>query len=201
MNTSLKKAYFISSKKGDYARHYFTYVTDLIAAIDMEIVEAIIDAIVDTGKRGGTIYFIGNGGSAAVASHYANDMQIGARSPGADPLKAVSLTDNIPILTALANDEGYEQVFVRQLEGVLTKDDTLVAFSVSGNSPNVIQAVEYAGRLGAVTVGCTGFDGGQLKLAADIVLHIPTNPGEYGPVEDVFAILGHLIASYLKMNR
>ena len=199
MKPNVRKAYFTSSKKGDYARKYLSYLTDIIASMDLAIIEAIIEAIQETGRRGGIIYFIGNGGSASVASHYANDMKIGARLPGAKPLNAVSLTDNIPILTALANDEGYEKIFVRQLDGIMTPDDALVAFSVSGNSPNILEAIRYASLLGAVTIGCTGFDGGQLKRAADIVLHIPTNHGEYGPAEDIFAIMGHLIASYLKM--
>ena len=199
MKPNVKKAYFTSSKKRDYARKYLSYLSEIIASMDVAIIEEIIKAIQETGRRGGIIYFIGNGGSASVASHYANDMKIGARLPGAKPLNAVSLTDNISILTALANDEGYEKVFVRQLEGILTPNDALMAFSVSGNSPNVLEAIRYASLLGAVTIGCTGFDGGELKRAADIVLHIPTNHGEYGPAEDIFAIMGHLITSYLKI--
>ena len=144
---------------------------------------------------------MGNGGSAAVASHYANDIRIGTQTNGHKPFKAVSLTDNISIMTALANDEGYENIFVRQLEGALKAHDVVFALSVSGNSPNVLKAVRYAKEIGAITISCTGFDGGELKKITDINLHMPTKHGDYGPVEDVFTILGHLLYSYFKSDR
>jgi D-sedoheptulose 7-phosphate isomerase len=92
-------------------------------------------------------------------------------------------------------------VFVSQLEGRLKPGDVVVAFSVSGNSENVLKALEYAVGMGAVTIGMTGFDGGRMKKITDINLHVPTFKGEYGPVEDVFSIVGHLIYSFLKMSR
>jgi D-sedoheptulose 7-phosphate isomerase len=111
------------------------------------------------------------------------------------------LSDNQAILTALANDEGYEKVFIRQLEVMLQPEDVVVALSVSGNSSNVVAAVQYANDLGALTIGLTGFDGGELRKLVDIGLHVPTSKGEYGPAEDVFQILDHLIYTYLRMKR
>jgi D-sedoheptulose 7-phosphate isomerase len=117
---------------------------------------------------------------------------------GAIPFRAVSLTDNVAVLTAIANDIAYADVFVRQLEGLLRPGDVVVAISASGNSPNVVRAIEYARSHGAVTVGLTGFDGGRLKALCDEAVHVATPPGEYGPVEDTHLVLDHLITGYLR---
>lgn len=199
--TSLEGHFSQALSKRDFATRYLSYLSDLIKDIDVGVVEQIIDALVKAGERGKAIYFIGNGGSAATASHFANDISIGTRSPGAKPFKAISLADNLAVVTALANDEGYANVFVRQLDGVLQPNDVVVAFSVSGNSPNVLETLRYAKKHGAITIGCTGFDGGEMQRIVDINLHIPTHRGEYGPAEDIFTILGHLIYSYLRLER
>ena len=197
----LETLYAEAPSKREFARRYLAYLSELMAKLDVGVIERIIDAFEEAGERGNTIYFIGNGGSAATASHFANDIGIGTRAPGVKPLKAISLVDNLAVMTALANDEGYAHVFVRQLEGVLQPGDVVVALSVSGNSANVVEAVRYAKEIGALTIACTGFDGGALRRIADISLHISTLRGEYGPVEDIFQILDHLIYSYLRLAR
>ena len=197
----LESHYAEAPSKHEYARRYLAYLSELMTQIDVGVVEQIIDAFVAAGERGNAIYFLGNGGSAATASHFANDIGIGTRATGVRPLKAISLVDNLAVMTAVANDDGYTQVFVRQLEAVLQPGDVVVALSVSGNSANVVEAVQYAKKIGALTIGCTGFDGGALRQMVDISLHVPTPPGEYGPVEDVFQILDHLVHSYLRMKR
>jgi D-sedoheptulose 7-phosphate isomerase len=189
------------SPKQEFARSYLSKLCDLINTVDIQIIEDIIDVLVETGDRDGSIYFIGNGGSAATAIHYANDIRIGTRRNGARPLRAISLADNLSIITAIANDEGYENVFVRQLEGVLRREDVVFALSVSGNSPNILKALEYAKQKGVVTIGCSGFDGGAMKALTDFNLHIQTKQGDYGPAEDLFGVVGHLIYSYLKQAR
>lgn len=186
--------------KRDFITNYFDYLTKLLSSLDTAIVEKIIDAFVTAAEQGDTVYFIGNGGSAATASHFANDLGFGIRAQGIRPFKAISLADNLAVMTALANDEGYDKVFVRQLESHLQKSDVVVAMSVSGNSPNILEAVKYANDLGALTIAFTGFEGGLLKSMADISLHIPTAKGEYGPVEDIFMILDHVIYSYLRLH-
>lgn len=201
MKKSLHKHFEQSKTKKAFADHYFLYLIDLIRQVDTSLIEAVITAIEKADQNGNTIYFIGNGGSAASASHYANDFGVGTRAQGLPPLRAVSLTDNMAAITALANDEGYDMVFIRQLEPILKPGDVVFALSVSGNSENIIKAVAFANRIGAVTIGLTGFAGGKLKSMTDISLYFPTHPEEYGPVEDVFSIIGHLIYSYLKMNR
>ena len=196
----LKEKYRSKVYKRDFITNYFDYLTKLLSSLDTAIVEKIIDAFVTAAEQGDTVYFIGNGGSAATASHFANDLGFGIRAQGIRPFKAISLADNLAVMTALANDEGYDKVFVRQLESHLQKSDVVVAMSVSGNSPNILEAVKYANDLGALTIAFTGFEGGLLKSMADISLHIPTAKGEYGPVEDIFMILDHVIYSYLRLH-
>lgn len=187
--------------KGDFSRRYLGYLSRLLQEINLDIVSRIIETIELAAENGNHIYFIGNGGSAAIASHYANDINVGTRARGVAPIQAISLTDNLALLTALANDEGYNRIFVNQLEGRLKKGDVVVAFSVSGNSENVLEALEYSKDHGTFTIGMTGFDGGKMKKMTDINLHIPTFKGEYGPVEDVFSIVGHLVYTFLKLDR
>jgi D-sedoheptulose 7-phosphate isomerase len=197
----LESLYKKAPSKREFARGYLTFLSRLLAQVDVAIIEQIIDAFVAAAERGSAIYFIGNGGSAAIASHFANDLGFGVRAPGAAPFRATSLVENMSVVTALANDEGYANIFVRQLEGLLQPRDVVVALSVSGNSPNIVEAVRYAQEIGAQTIACTGFDGGALREAADISLHVPTRRGEYGPVEDLFMILDHLVYSYLRLER
>ncbi len=185
----------------DFAGRYLDYMADLLGRVDRSAVARIIDAFQTAHDNNRTLYFLGNGGSAAVATHFVNDIGIGTRAEGERPFKVVSLVDNLSALTAIANDEGYEKIFKRPLEAVLVPDDVVVAMSVSGNSPNVLEAVRFAQEVGALVVGCTGFDGGELRRLADISLHMPTPRGEYGVVEDVFAVLDHLVTSYLIMSR
>ncbi|HVE13986.1 MAG TPA: SIS domain-containing protein [Elusimicrobiota bacterium] len=183
-------------KPADFARGYLDHVAKLLAAIDEDAVAAVIDAFLKARERGARILFIGNGGSAATSSHFANDIGIGTRSAG-KPFKALSLTDNNAVMTAIANDDGYEQVFVQQLKLHLSKGDVVVAISASGNSPNLLRAIEHAKEQGAVTVSLTGFDGGKLKAATDLNVHVATTKGEYGPVEDLHMVFDHLIGAYL----
>ena len=198
---SLNKQFTDAKSKKDFGVRYIGYLTSLLAGLDMDIIASIIEMIETAGEKGNTIYFMGNGGSAATASHYANDINVGTRATGLPHIKAFSLTDNVALITALANDEGYSSIFVRQLEGSLEPGDVVIAFSVSGNSENVIKAMDFANKNGARTIGLTGFDGGKMDGMADICLNIPTFNGEYGPVEDIFTIIGHLIYSFLKMDR
>jgi D-sedoheptulose 7-phosphate isomerase len=168
----------------------------VLAKLDVKAIAACADAFWEARKRGSQIFFIGNGGSAATASHFANDIGIGTRPEGKQ-FKAISLTDNVASMTAIANDYGYDDLFVRQLQVLLEPQDVVVAISASGNSPNVMKAIDYANAHGAITVGLTGFDGGKLAKAVKINLHVPTEKGEYGPVEDAHMVFDHLLGAYL----
>jgi D-sedoheptulose 7-phosphate isomerase len=179
-----------------FAGAYLEYLTSVLKKIDVSEIGKFVQTILDARERGATIYFIGNGGSAATASHFANDIAIGTNSYD-KPFRAVSLTDNLAIITALGNDFGYEDIFVRQLQVLGRKGDVVVGISASGNSPNLIKAFEHAKAVGIKTVAITAFDGGKLKPMADEGVHVPTDPKEYGPAEDAHMVLDHLVGAYL----
>ena len=179
-----------------FTRGYLSYLTKVLAQLDEKAIALFIETLLDARERGAQILFIGNGGSAATASHFANDIGIGTRS-WKKPFRALSLTDNMPILTAVANDHGYDEIFTAQLRLYLRPGDVVVAISASGNSANVVKAVEFANAHGATTVALTGFDGGQLRRLAKLVVHVPTKKGEYGPTEDANMVLDHLVGGFL----
>jgi D-sedoheptulose 7-phosphate isomerase len=179
-----------------FAEAYLDYLAKVLKEIDTEAIGRFIQTLLDARERGAAIYFIGNGGSAATASHFANDLGIGTNSYD-KPFRAVSLTDNQAIITAIGNDFGYEEVFVRQLRILGRPGDVVVGISASGNSPNLLRAFEYAKSSGIKTIAITAFDGGKMKLMADDGIHVPTAPKEYGPAEDGHMILDHLIGAFL----
>ena len=179
-----------------FADSYLNYLQSILNKIDTKEIASFIETLLSARKRKATVFFIGNGGSAATASHFANDISIGTNDYD-DPFKAISLTDNVSILTAIGNDFGYEEIFVRQLRVLGQPEDVVVGISASGNSPNLLKAFEYAKNTGIKTVAITAFDGGKLKTMADYGIHIPTGLKEYGPAEDAHMILDHLVGAYL----
>ena len=180
----------------EFARRYLQYLNEVLQAIDPEAIAQFAKTLLEARARGATVYFIGNGGSAATASHFANDLAIGTNSYE-KPFRVVSLTDNQAIITAIGNDFGYEEVFVRQLRVQGRPRDVLVAISASGNSPNLIRAMEYATSADIKTVAITAFDGGRMKQIANEGVHVPTAHKEYGPAEDAHMVLDHFVGSYL----
>jgi D-sedoheptulose 7-phosphate isomerase len=180
----------------EFAHAYLGYLQTVLQRIDAAEIAQFIRTLLDARERGATVFFIGNGGSAATASHFANDVSIGTNEYE-KPFRALSLTDNVPVLTAIGNDFGYEQIFVRQLRVLARKGDVLVAISASGNSPNLLRAFEHARSAGIKTVAITSFDGGKMKPMADEGIHVPTGPKEYGPAEDAHMVLDHLVGAYL----
>ena len=191
----LEKMYKESNNLSDYAQKYFNHLTSIFEKIDYDEIQKVGDLILSVREAGKKMYFIGNGGSAATASHFANDFAIGTRCPE-KPFRAISLTDNNAVITALGNDNGYDFIFQKQLEVVLDSGDIVIAISASGNSPNIIKGIEYAKSRNVKTVGLTGFSGGQLRELADYTIHVPTERAEYGPVEDLHMIFDHLLGTY-----
>lgn len=179
-----------------FAGAYLEYLNKVLKGIDTRAIGQFIQTLLDVRERGATVYFIGNGGSAATASHFANDLAIGTNSYE-KPFRVISLTDNQAIITALGNDFGYEEIFARQLRVLGKEGDVVVGISASGNSLNLIRTFEYAKSAGIKTVAITAFDGGKMKQMADECVHVPTAPKEYGPAEDAHMILDHLIGAYL----
>ncbi len=179
-----------------FGEKYLNNLSKLIKVIDLDAIERIITEFEKTSINKSKIYVLGNGGSAATASHMTNDLGAGLRRRNIINLDIVSLADNTPVCTAIANDIGFENIFYMQLKGLLSKGDIIIAISCSGNSPNITKAVEYAKAEGSTIIGITGFDGGKLKKLSDISFHVQTEKDEYGLVEDIHMILDHIIYSY-----
>jgi len=180
----------------NFIQQYINNLTTILKSIDQDSIIEIKDALESTIKNKSKIYILGNGGSAATASHMANDLSVGLKLREIRNFDVESLSDNSSVCTAIANDIGYENIFYAQIKNKIQKDDLLIAISCSGNSANIVKAVEYAKAQGTTIVGMTGFEGGKLKEIADIQFHIPTSKGEYGLVEDVHMILDHIIYTY-----
>ena len=175
---------------------YFKKVRSCLDEIAPADIRGIVDIIINAYQHNRCVFIMGNGGSAATASHFARDLSIGTAVPGKRRLRAVSLTDNVVAITALANDLDYQAIFSEQLMGHLEKGDVVIGISASGNSPNVLKGIEYARDQGAVTVGLVGFGGGKLKGMVQKALVLSSK--EYGPVEDIHLMLDHIISSLVK---
>ncbi|MCX7966166.1 MAG: SIS domain-containing protein [Syntrophorhabdaceae bacterium] len=184
----------------DFAEKYLDYLTALFRKLDKNKIAQFIYELEDAYEKGNTIFIAGNGGSAATASHMANDfgMDVLKKSGSDKAFKALSLTDNTSLITAIANDDGYENIFVNQLKIHYRDGDKLIVISASGNSPNVVAAANWVKSKGGKVLGLTGFDGGKLKDICDVVIHVDTKRGEYGPVEDIHTIIDHLVANWLQ---
>lgn len=197
---TLEEIFAQTNLKADYFRNYCEYVQRLIAKIDIASIQRVVECFLEARRKDKTIYFAGNGGSAATASHFAQDMgEIGRKIRGKG-FRTQSINDNVAALTAISNDYGYDHAFSMQIQYNFNAGDVLVVISASGNSTNVIKAVNLAQARGGSTVGLVGFDGGQLSQICDHVIYIPSKAGEYGPVEDIHMMLNHMIVSYLTMT-
>lgn len=180
-----------------YTGDYMTHLCGLLKGVDTAAVEAVSQIFLDARRKGNSIYFAGNGGSAATASHFAQDLCEVGRKAKCATFKGIGLTDNTSFITAVGNDYGFEKIFTVQMQEVFQRDDVLVVISASGNSRNLVEAVKLANARGGVTIGLLGFDGGELLKLCRHSIHARTEKGEYGPVEDVHMVLDHLITSYL----
>mgnify|MGYP001187666122 FL=1 len=184
-----------------YAQMYGARLSEVLESLDGKALTRAMETFEAARANRKAIYILGNGGSAALASHLVNDLVAGAYLEGRPAFRAFALSDNISTITALANDCGYENIFLHHLKVHLEPGDVVLAMSVSGNSPNILRALTYARSHGAVTIGMCGFTGGKMAALCDILIHAETTPDEYGPVEDVFGILGHMLSGYLAMKQ
>jgi D-sedoheptulose 7-phosphate isomerase len=197
--SAIDREFDLSRPPAAYARAYLTRAQALLQRVDEQEVERVILALLDARDRGRAIFIFGNGGSASIASHFANDLALGAAS-SAPPFRAMSLVENVAALSAAANDAGYDQVFVKQLEPWVQSGDVAIGLSASGNSPNVLNGIRFARDRGARTVGFTAFPGGALMALADLSIHAACEPGEYGAAEDLFMLFEHLICDYVRLR-
>jgi D-sedoheptulose 7-phosphate isomerase len=182
----------------DFARDIDAYFAKLKSTIDAMSRQEINDFLnILEGARDSdcTIFIMGNGGSSATASHYVCDFNKGMSYKQDRKFRFICLNDNVPTLTAYANDVGYDAVFVESLRNFLSPQDIVIGISGSGNSKNVLAAIEYANSVGAETVGLSGFDGGALKRIAKHNVHVPIDSMQI--TEDMHMVLDHLIYSIL----
>ncbi|MDA9762878.1 SIS domain-containing protein [Gammaproteobacteria bacterium] len=184
-----------ASKK--FSDEYLEYLTTLISQLDRSAISQFADLLLQSRENKTTTFFLGNGGSASTATHFVNDVSLGSRQ-FEKPFRAISLCDNQAVITAIANDDGYENIFLQQLQTLATARDTIVCISASGNSKNLIKAIEYARENNIYVVGLTAFDGGYLKNNCDLNIHVPTKIGEYGPAEDLHMVICGLVGSYFR---
>lgn len=180
----------------DYRNEISAYLEkeiETLRTLDQEEIGRALRLLADALEREATVYIFGNGGSAATASHYQNDFNKGISEYTEKKFRFQCLSDNMATVMAIANDIGYDEVFRFQLRGRLRPEDVCIAISGSGNSPNVINAVEYARECGCKVVGLTGFDGGRLRERCDISLHVPVNSMQI--TEDIHMVFDHLMMS------
>lgn len=173
-------------------RRYIETEIGVLQNLDLQQIDSAINAVLEARARGGTIYTLGNGGSAATASHMVCDLAKGcSEALGGAKFRVECLSDNTPIMMAIANDYCYEDIFLRQLQDKLRSEDLVIAISGSGNSENVVRAVQYAKEIGAPVIGITGYDGGRVKKLADYSMHVDIDDMQIS--EDVHLIFDHMM--------
>ncbi|HEX2281216.1 MAG TPA: SIS domain-containing protein, partial [Thermomicrobiales bacterium] len=177
-------------------RHYWSGLVDTLSAMPLEPVARVAEELHACYRRGGTVFVLGNGGSAATASHLACDLAKGTRAGGGPTFKVLSLTDNVPLLTAWSNDVAYDCALAEQLAAFVQSRDLVLAISASGNSPNVLNAVRTASHAGATTIGLSGRSGGVLAGLVDHIIRIPSDSIEQ--VEDAHVVIGHSVCVALR---
>jgi len=179
--------------------HIHNYISALQQTIDQlprQLIADVVDVLQDARIRGSNVFIMGNGGSASTASHFVCDLAKNTRCEGLPPFKVIGLADNMAILSAYANDEGYESVFAQQLASHIQPKDVVIAISASGNSKNVLNAIEEAQKHDVVTIGFTGFDGGRLGQMVNINVHVRSDVIEH--VEDIHLMLEHIVVKTIK---
>ncbi len=182
----------------DFAKEYLSGLKKLLDRLPLADFERVTQAIEAAHAAGKQIFVIGNGGSAATASHMMNDLNKGTLGHKGDApwkrFRVIALTDNVSLMTAWANDTDYNHIFSEPLKNLAQPGDLLIAISASGDSPNIVAAVEAARQLGVKVVGLAGCGGGKLAKLADAAFVVPSD--DYGPVEDVHMIFDHMLTAY-----
>jgi len=175
---------------------YFDDVIQTIGKMPIATIEKIVTALMEAYESSRAIYLFGNGGSAALASHFACDLGKGASNGSSKRFQALAFTDNVPMMTAWANDARYEDIFAEQLINFVRRDDITFAISGSGNSPNVLKALKVAREAGAFTIGLTGFQGGDMKDLCDLCLTVPSENMQI--IEDLHLSVTHAVFTALR---
>ena len=180
----------------DFYLKYINQKNVLLQNIDFKELNKIIDLLKKCFKNKNTVYTCGNGGSSSLADHFTCDFIKQSNNKTNLQVKSISLTSNFSLISAIANDINYDQIFSFQIEKLCKKNDVLFLFSVSGNSPNLVEAIKKAKKIGVKTISFTGFDGGKLAKLSDLNLNFPI--ANFGIVEDCHVSLMHYLSQYLR---
>jgi phosphoheptose isomerase len=194
-----KAEYFGALSIGEYLESYADSLRQHLEQLPREPLVKVAELLRTVAASGNTVYVAGNGGSAAIAQHLACDWMKGTWTPEVPPIKIKTLGTNQSLLTAIANDLGYENSFSAELDMLAVPGDVAILISSSGNSANILSTAEVAKSKKLTTVGLTGFDGGKLREMVDVSLHIPFK--NYGVVEDIHQVLMHVIAQFVYLSR
>ncbi len=176
--------------------HYWHELASIMQAMPFDTLTKAAELLLDCYRRGSTVFMLGNGGSAATASHFACDLAKGTQAAGLPAFRVVSLSDNVPLMTAWANDTNYERIFAEQLVTLIRPADIVIAISASGNSPNILAAARMARQSDAITLALTGQDGGKLSRLADFTIYVPSQSIEQ--VEDAHLVIAHSLCVVLR---
>jgi D-sedoheptulose 7-phosphate isomerase len=180
---------------GEFASTYLKETLPLFEEYRSQIFIDAMSAMIATYEAGGTVYICGNGGSAGTSNHMVNDLSKGSVVEGKRRLRVLGLADNMSLLTAYANDCGYETIFIEQMKNLWRKGDLLIAISASGNSENVVRAAQYARQTDGKVISLVGFSGGKLKELSDFAIHFKSF--NYGAVEDAQLMFSHMSSQYM----
>ena len=187
-----------------FSNGYIDYLITILQNLNYNEISDCINQLEEARENRNTIFVIGNGGSAATASHIANDFSLAVLKKSTlnedKSYRVLALTDNISIISAIGNDTSYTNIFLDQLKVHYRPGDKLIVISASGNSPNLIVAAEWVKKQGGTVIGWLGFDGGKLKDIANLSILVDTPKGEYGPVEDIHLIIDHIIVTWMHYN-
>ena len=180
----------------EHITSYISVLQDTVGKLPVESITRVVETLQNAWLEGRKVFIMGNGGSASTANHFVCDLAKNTRHDSLPHFRVIGLTDNMAIFSAYANDEGYENVFAAQLANLVEAEDVVIAISASGNSANVVKAIEEAKSYNAVTIGFTGFTGGKLASLVDIQVHVDSHVIEH--VEDIHLMLEHMIVKAIK---
>ena len=180
------------------ANAYFGHLSRVVELLPFQTIDQVVDVLLRAYETAGTVFLFGNGGSAALASHFACDLGKGTVNGSPKRFRVLALTDNVPLMTAWANDSKYEDIFAEQLCNFIQPEDVAFAISGSGNSPNVLTALRAARKAGAFTVGLTGFEGGQMKSLCDVCVVIPSDNMQI--IEDLHLCVTHSLFTTIRQR-
>jgi D-sedoheptulose 7-phosphate isomerase len=184
------------SHTGEAISAYLIEMQSTLSNLPIDMIERVVGLLREARSQKKRVFLFGNGGSAATASHLACDLAKGTSTNGKPRLRAIALTDNMPLISAWANDSSYENIFAQQLQDHVEPGDVVIGISGSGKSVNVLNGIKVARSAGAITIGFTGLGGGDLKDLVDLCIVVPDN--SIDQVEDVHLMLGHVITSCLR---